>query len=62
MPPDNFHRSEVVVTGVTIPFFDLMWLLVKLALASIPAAIIIAIIYGLVVLFGAGFFMALSGA
>jgi hypothetical protein len=39
------HRGQdvpldaVILTGVHVPFWDLVWLLVKLAFAAIPAAI-----------------------
>lgn len=42
--------GQVNVVGVTIPFLDMVVLLVKFALAAIPAAIILAIVGG--VLFG----------
>lgn len=41
------------ITAIEIPFFALVWLLVKLTLAAIPAAIMVAIIGGL--LASAGF-------
>ena len=34
--------ERVKITGISIPFFDLVWLMVKLAFAAIPAGIIIA--------------------
>ena len=43
MPTDTQH--EVVVTDVKMPFWSMVVFMVKLALASIPAAIIISIIY-----------------
>ena len=39
---DNLH--EVVVTDVKIPFWSLVMLMVKLAIAAIPALIILMII------------------
>ena len=36
--------DEVRIVGVDIPFIDLVLLLVKLAIAAIPAAIIIGVI------------------
>jgi hypothetical protein len=45
------HRGQdvplnaAILTGVHVPFWDLVWLLVKLAFAAIPAAIIIAVIW-----------------
>lgn len=41
--------QEVTITDVRIPFFSLMWMLVKLSLAAIPAAIIAAVIWALLV-------------
>lgn len=42
--PDQ-SSAGVVLTGVRIPFFSLVGFLVKLSLAAIPAAIILALIY-----------------
>ena len=39
----------VMITDVRMPFFSLMWLLVKLALAAIPATIILAVLWALLV-------------
>ena len=33
--------KEVVVTGVNIPFFAMVWLIFKWSLAAIPAAIML---------------------
>lgn len=43
-PPVYRAPAEVALTVIRIPFWDLVMLLVKLALASIPAMIITAII------------------
>lgn len=49
-------KKEVVVTGLQIPFWDLVWFLVKLAFASIPAIFIIyMIVWILSLLFGTMF-------
>jgi len=37
------QKSEVIVTGISIPFGDLVTLLIKTALAMIPAAIILGL-------------------
>lgn len=37
----------VTVTDLDIPFFQLVWLLIKVALASIPAAIILFIVFAI---------------
>ncbi len=34
-------EQKVIITGLKIPFWDLVWFMVKLAFASIPAIIII---------------------
>ncbi len=41
-------RNGVEITGVSIPFWDLVTLMVKLAFAAIPAAIAIGLIWLLV--------------
>ena len=53
------ERHEVVVTDVKIPFWSLVVLMVKVAVAAIPATIILALAWGLVAgllnsLFGMG--------
>ena len=52
-------QREVVVTDVRIPFFSMVVLMVKWAIAAIPAVIILFVIAGLMsmlfgMLFGAG--------
>jgi hypothetical protein len=37
-------RKEVVVTGVDIPFFAMVWLILKWSLASIPAMFILSVL------------------
>lgn len=46
--PDFAPATEVKITGVAIPFWDLVRLLVKIAIASIPAAIIVSVLYFLI--------------
>lgn len=50
--------QKVIVTGVSIPIGELVMLLVKLALAAIPAAIILmivgAVLFGVLALLGLG--------
>lgn len=41
--------SHVVITDVRIPFWSLVWLLVKLAFAAIPAAILVTVIWMIVI-------------
>jgi hypothetical protein len=50
-PPTPPVTNGVVLTGVRIPFWELVGLLVKISLAAIPAAIIIAIVYAVVATF-----------
>ena len=42
-------ERRVVVSGINIPFWDLVWFLVKLSIAAIPATIIVAVIYVFIV-------------
>lgn len=44
-PPQYRPWQEVVVRGLSIPFGDMVVLLVKLAFAAIPAMIIIAFVW-----------------
>ena len=46
--------QRVIVTGIDVPFISLVALLVKLAIAAVPAAIIVSVIWMVVaaVLFG----------
>ncbi len=48
--------ARVVVAGISIPFWDLVWFLVKLSIAAIPATIIITIVYAVFVGVIAGLF------
>ncbi|WP_456451351.1 hypothetical protein [Hydrogenimonas sp.] len=52
------ERSEtnVVISGLEIPFWDLVWFMVKLVLASIPALFILYAVFTLLGLFFGGFF------
>ena len=46
--------AGVKITGINIPFFDLVTLLVKLAIAAIPAIIIVSIFWAMIVGFLTG--------
>jgi len=48
--------AKVIVSGISIPFWDLVWFLVKLSIAAIPATIILAVIYTLFIGIIAGLF------
>jgi hypothetical protein len=52
--------SAVILTSLHVPFWDLVWFLVKLAFAAIPAAFIVAfiwyVIYWILGLLGIGNF------
>jgi hypothetical protein len=50
------REKRVVIGGIDIPFIDLVILLVKLALASIPAMIIIYTVFALLSTLFGGFF------
>jgi hypothetical protein len=42
------ESREVIVTDIRMPFWSMVWFMVKLAIAAIPAGIILVIIYLLV--------------
>jgi len=48
--------KEVIIKGVDIPFMDLVVLLVKLALAAIPAMFIIYFVFSFLTMIFGGFF------
>jgi len=53
---EKYDKERVVISGLDVPFWDLVWFMVKLALASIPALFIIYLIFAMLgILFG-GFF------
>ena len=46
-------RGRFILAGLDVPFWDLVWFMVKLALASIPAIFILSFIFFLIAtLFG----------
>ena len=50
------HRQEVVVVDVKIPFTSMVVLLVKWAIAAIPAVIILIALIGIIsMIFGSAF-------
>ena len=55
MPQES--PREVVITRLDIPFLNLLVFFIKAGLASIPAAIIVGIIYMVVVMIFGGTFM-----
>ncbi len=48
--------QKVKITGLDIPFMDLVVLMVKLAFASIPAMFVVYFVFALLGLFFEGFF------
>jgi hypothetical protein len=42
---ESEEKKRVVVSGLEIPFWDLVWFMVKLALASVPAMFILAFFF-----------------
>lgn len=46
MTPD--HHQRVVITGVRMPFWSMVELLVTIALASIPALILVSVVLGFI--------------
>lgn len=56
------NEKQVVVTGLNIPFWDLVVFLIKLAFASIPALFVVSFFFMLMgMLFGNIFFMSARG-
>ncbi len=56
---DNEENTKVTVVDIQMPFWSMVVLMVKVAIASIPAMLILSLIGGIVVaimtaLFGAG--------
>ena len=41
------EKERIILAGLEIPFWDLVWFMVKLSLASIPAIFILYIIVAL---------------
>jgi len=52
----NKEKTEVIIRGVDIPFIDLVLLLVKLALASIPAMFVIYFVFAFMTMLFGGMF------
>ncbi len=50
------EKDKVIISGLDIPFWDLVWFMVKLALASIPALFIIYFFFALIGVIFNGFF------
>lgn len=53
--------SRVVITGVDIPFGEMVVLIVKVALASIPAYIILFILFAILGMIFGGIFAGMLG-
>ena len=54
--------KEVVVTGVEIPFFSMVWIILKWTLASIPAMILMWMLGALLFAVGGGIIAAILAA
>jgi hypothetical protein len=54
------NQSEVTITDIKMPFGSMVVFMVKAAIASIPAVIILTIIYGVVAFMMAGIFGGMS--
>lgn len=57
--PTPVDSKTVTLTGIEIPFGNLVRFMVKLSLAAIPAGIILGVIYLAVITFGVGLFSSL---
>jgi hypothetical protein len=60
MNQPNRFRQEVVIRDIDIPFLDLVRLLVKVAVAAIPAMFILAVLGFLLSAFFAAFIVSLG--
>lgn len=49
-------KKRVIISGLDIPFWDLVWFMVKLSLASIPALFIIYLFFAIIGVIFNGFF------
>lgn len=54
--------KEVVLTGIDMPFFSMVWFILKWTLASIPAMIILWVLGALLFALGGGVIAALFAA
>jgi hypothetical protein len=45
----TMEEKEAVIVDVRIPFGSMVWLLIKLALAAIPAGIVVGLVYVVIV-------------
>jgi hypothetical protein len=55
------NRNEVTVVDIKMPFMSMVVFLVKVAIASIPAFIILTIIFGLLSVIFGGIFGGMGG-
>jgi hypothetical protein len=46
---DIDKKNRVIIVGLNIPFWDLVYLMVKIAFAAIPAMFIVAIIWSILI-------------
>ena len=44
---DRASRQEVLITGIEIPFWDVVGILIWWALAAIPAVILLSVIFAI---------------
>jgi len=56
MENNTNEKRDVIIKGVDIPFADLVVLLVKLALASIPAMFVIYFVFAFMTMIFGGMF------
>lgn len=61
LQPEESIKNGVTLTGFKIPFWDLVFFMVKLGIASLPAAIILFVISSLFSATIMGFILGISG-
>jgi hypothetical protein len=46
-PVETVPPQRVIITGIQMPFGDMVWFLMKWTLAAIPAVLVVGLIFGL---------------
>lgn len=57
---ESNSNISVIITDINIPFFSMVILMVKLAIAAIPASIVVLLIYVCYVVLATKFFLVLN--
>lgn len=60
--PVQVENVSIKIVGFDMPFWSIVWLMIKITIAAIPAAIVVFIVVALFQLFFAGVLAAFVGA